>query len=367
MTPDAAGLAYLRATYSNLQTTYNRKTGKIDLTFEARLSTPGLNYSLTISPRLAKDGKEAPAALVNLAQLPNYVMEGDWYKNSRLRKQRSRRPVPDYSRSVLMHPTSAFTYKASISQNDWVEGVTVVVYTTLTSYKGVVAQSVFRFTTKQTLAYDEDLQPSPSDNIPVTQLPFVERVNSVNREIVSGNASIEAVEAYIETNGEGSLTIHFELASSRINPDFMSNNRTLNELLNVISEMRRTNNPPQVVIVGYASPEGQADFNRRLATERARSVQNYIASGTELNRSEIITYDGGINWAGLKRLALADYNLPRRSEALRILEIPIWDANTRTGRLGSLMRLAGGEPYRYMTDVYFPQLRGAAFIKVFYK
>ncbi|MDR2496064.1 MAG: hypothetical protein LBD21_02945 [Tannerellaceae bacterium] len=361
--PNAAGITSVHAVYSNLQATYNRRTGNIDLTFEARLQTPGLNYSLSISPRFAKDAKEA----ANLARLPIYMMEGELYRTSRLRKQRSGLPVPNHARSLLMPPTAGFTYKGSVSQSDWVEGVTVVVYTTLTGYQGVVAQSVFRFNTKLSLAYDDDLRPSASETTPATQFPFVERINSSNREIVGGNASIEDVESYIETKGEGSLTIHFELSSSRINPAFMANNRTLNELFNVISEMKRTNNAPQVVIVGYASPEGQADFNKRLATERARILQTYIAAHSELSMADIAAYEGGINWAGLKRLVLSDYNIPQRNEVLRILEMPVWDAAARTGRLGSLMRLGGGEPYRYMTDVYFPQLRGAAFIKVYYK
>ena len=362
---NAAGITPLQSSYSNLRAAYNRRTGNIDLSFDARLKAPGLNYSLTVAPQLSKDGRENLSG--RLPSLPAYVMEGEWFRTSRLRKQRSGVYQPSADKSVMTPPAAGFTYKASVSQNDWEEGVTVIVYTTLRSYHGIVAQSVFRFPLKLALLRDDDYM-SPSDEVPATQRPFVERINTANREIVSGVASIEEVEAYIETNGEGSLTIHFEVGSSRINPNFMSNSRTLNELLAAIAEMKRGNNAPQVVVVGYASPEGNADINRRLAVERAANVKSYISSNSELKLpADIATYDGGINWAGLKRLALSDYNLPQRNEVFRILEMPVWDSSTRTGRLGSLIRLAGGEPYRYMTDVYFPQLRGAAFIKVFYK
>ncbi|MDR2534135.1 MAG: OmpA family protein [Tannerellaceae bacterium] len=365
VTGAAAGITPLQSSYSNLKAAYNRRTGRIELTFDARLKPPGLNYSLTVAPQLSKDGREGPAN--RMAALPAYVMEGEWFRTSRLRKERSGEYRSSAIPSVMTPASAGFTYKASVSQNDWEEGVNVIVYTTLRNYHGIVAQSVFRFPLKLALALDDDYM-APSDEVPVTRRPFVERISTANRDIVAGMASIEEVEAYIETNGEGSLTIHFEVGSSRINPNFMGNARTLHELLFAIAEMKRGNNAPQVVVVGYASPEGNADVNRRLATERAANVRNYISSNSELRLpADVATYDGGINWAGLKRLALSDYNLPRRNDVFRILEMPVWDSSTRTGRLGSLMRLAGGEPYRYMTEVYFPQLRGAAFIKVFYK
>jgi hypothetical protein len=85
-----------------------------------------------------------------------------------------------------------------------------------------------------------------------------------------------------------------------------------------------------------------------------------------MRSSEIIPYEGGINWIGLQRLVAADNSIAYRDEILPILELPIWDARTQTGRHGELMRLRGGDPYRYLLNNFFPQLRGAAFIKVFY-
>jgi hypothetical protein len=56
-----------------------------------------------------------------------------------------------------------------------------------------------------------------------------------------------------------------------------------------------------------------------------------------------------------------------RDQVLNIIDhTPIWDARRKTGRLGELMRLAGGEPYRQMEREFFPQLRIASDIKVLY-
>ena len=36
-------------------------------------------------------------------------------------------------------------------------------------------------------------------------------------------------------------------------------------------------------------------------------------------------------------------------------------------RQAELMRLGGGEPYRYMLNNFFPELRNATYIKVYYE
>jgi hypothetical protein len=185
---------------------------------------------------------------------------------------------------------------------------------------------------------------------------------------VAGNASIGDVEDYIEVHGEGSLTLYFETNSSRISFDLMSNKETMDKLMEAARDLKSVGNGrPRVVIVGYASPEGNAEANRRLANERALAVQELIATRSELSISDIITYGAGTNWAGLKRLVTADDMTPGKNEALKILDAPVWDTRSQTGRLGSLMRLDGGVTYRYMLRYHFPQLRGAAFIKLFYE
>jgi hypothetical protein len=54
-----------------------------------------------------------------------------------------------------------------------------------------------------------------------------------------------------------------------------------------------------------------------------------------------------------------------------VLEIidttPIWDPQNGDGRENALRRLNGGATYRYMLRNFFPELRHAAYIKVFYE
>lgn len=46
---------------------------------------------------------------------------------------------------------------------------------------------------------------------------------------------------------------------------------------------------------------------------------------------------------------------------------PVWDAAKKVGRLSLLMRLNQGRPYNYMKRHFFPKLRNAGYIKVFFE
>lgn len=57
-----------------------------------------------------------------------------------------------------------------------------------------------------------------------------------------------------------------------------------------------------------------------------------------------------------------------RQQVLHIIDTaPGWDAKKKVGRLGLLMEFNGGKPYHYMKQHFFPKLRNAGYIKVFYE
>ncbi|GHT37206.1 hypothetical protein FACS189414_0500 [Bacteroidia bacterium] len=353
-------------TYRNLKIRYNEQTAKVDLSFEAVLKKDlSINYSLLFVPRFEKGGTEN----VTMPKLSGVAMEGDWYRISRHRHERShtyREVIPDTLRYV--HPEKIYTYKASIPYKQWVEGVSLVVYSTLKTYSGITGRSVFTFGDLLSIKAGRPVKKANTKERPEQFRPYIESIDDVNRPIIAGTASIGDVENYIEIHGEGSLMLYFETNNSRISLDLMNNRETMDKLMEAARDLKSVGNGrPRVVIVGYASPEGKAETNQRLANERALAVQELIATRSELSIADIITYGAGTNWAGLKRLVMADEMTPNRSEVLKILDAPLWDTRSQTGRLGSLMRLDGGIAYRYMVKYHFPQLRGAAFIKLFYE
>jgi hypothetical protein len=362
-------------TYRNLLIHYDERTRKVDIRFEAQLKKRlASDYSLIIVPRFEKEGKEEKknaSASKPLAELPCLAMEGGRARISRLRKVRSKifhEVVPE-PLSYISPAQDIYTYKTSIPYEEWVDGVSLVIYSTMKTYSGITGRSVFHFENKITFKDTGPVEPLSLAIETLVEAPsFVEQVTDLSRPLISGTAPLKEVEQYVEAHGDGSLNIFFEANSSQISLDFMNNRETIGKLLDAVRDVADVNNNrAHVVIVGYSSPEGKAEINQRLAIERAWAVQKYIASHSSLSTSDIITYDAGINWLGLKRFIASDPAIPGQSEAIPILDEPVWDSKTQTGRLGSLMRLKGGETYRYLLRNYFPQLRGAAFIKVFYE
>ena len=119
-------------------------------------------------------------------------------------------------------------------------------------------------------------------------------------------------------------------------------------------------NVKRLDIIGYASPEGTLEANKRLSEGRAMALRNYLATQYDFPKNQYHIQFGGENWEGLVK-ALATVEMDAKAEVLDIIEnIPI-----EKGRETKLMKLHGGVPYRFMLKNIFPSLR-VAICKVSY-
>ena len=67
------------------------------------------------------------------------------------------------------------------------------------------------------------------------------------------------------------------------------------------------------------------------------------------------------------RELVAASDMKDKRAVLNIIDnTPLWDSSRQIGRQGELMRLNGGTTYRYMYNHFFPQLRNATYIKIYY-
>ena len=172
------------------------------------------------------------------------------------------------------------------------------------------------------------------------------------------------VEEFIAAGEEGALKVHFPQGKSDIRRYFRDNNVSLVNLVSGIRaiEESKTSRVTRVVIVGSASPEGTLAFNDRLAWSRAVSLKEFIERNTKLKGDAIRLFNGSEDWRGLRELVAAS-DMYEKNEILHIIDnVPI-----TKGRESELMKLGGGRPYLYMLEHMFPELRNAAFIKVYYE
>lgn len=168
---------------------------------------------------------------------------------------------------------------------------------------------------------------------------------------------------------EGALTIYFHQGKSQIVREFKNNNQSLIELISAVRTINASadSHVAKILIAGFASPEGSASFNEQLAGDRARALKYFVVDNGPVAERAIEIYNGGVDWYGLRQM-VAQSNMYERNEILDIIDnTPAWDSNRQVGRLGRLMNLRGGEPYRYMLHNIFPLLRNAAYIRVYYE
>ena len=116
-----------------------------------------------------------------------------------------------------------------------------------------------------------------------------------------------------------------------------------------------------VEIVGFASPEGGVKFNTELGEGRAAALRDYIQSQLPHMKSEQFYIINGVeNWGGLRE-QVAQSDMAERQQILNII-----DTKSGEERKTALKRLNKGKSYRYMLKNFYPQLRNACYIKVYF-
>lgn len=154
----------------------------------------------------------------------------------------------------------------------------------------------------------------------------------------------------------GPFSLYFRLGRSLLEYDYMENASTFSEFHTLFTDSLSAACVDTVVIMAYASPEGDETYNGHLAVKRAEAVKGYLVwKYPFLNQNRIVTHPRGEDWIGLRRLIQADARVPDREEVLAIL-----DKVSDTDRCKLLLRqLNCGYAYRYIYRNILPRLRNA--------
>lgn len=162
---------------------------------------------------------------------------------------------------------------------------------------------------------------------------------------------------------KGALVVNFLQGHSTIDPGYRNNRATLTEVnrtLDLIAADPRAS-LKKIVIVGLASPEGSLEKNDRLALMRADALKFFVGERVKYNANLFETINGSEDWEGLRRLVEAS-RMPDRWLVLETIN----KYTVKGGREVELMKLKGGNPYRYLMENFFPKLRNAGYVQIYY-
>lgn len=157
-----------------------------------------------------------------------------------------------------------------------------------------------------------------------------------------------------------SVRVYFRQGQSELDMSFRDNRNALESILKRLWEKRGdTLCLDRVVFIGGASPEGSAARNNYLSEQRAKALFDYLSRYVSLPDSVMTTEFLGRNWLGLIRLVENTPEIPYKEEVLELLREICEQEDDTNEPLARLMRLRGGEPYRYMYRHLFPKLRAS--------
>ncbi|MDR1403021.1 MAG: DUF3868 domain-containing protein [Tannerellaceae bacterium] len=161
---------------------------------------------------------------------------------------------------------------------------------------------------------------------------------------------VEQIKARSESSD---VFLDFPVARTEINPGFGNNPRELSKIEQIVNDIRTDKNltVTGVMISGYASPEGDVNFNNQLSRGRAEALRNYLSTRVGMPGHLYQVGFGGEDWEGLARLVQNSHIEPKGT-ILSIINY--YNPMERKNRLKALN---GGSTYQQLLNMLYPQLR----------
>lgn len=156
----------------------------------------------------------------------------------------------------------------------------------------------------------------------------------------------------------GTAFINFIVDRWEMRPDYMDNYRELRKITDTLDVM--TNDPnihvDKVKIHGWASPESPYEHNRMLATNRAKSLTEYVKHIYNLPDSVFATPEATPeNWIGLRKAVeeMSTATLPHRAEILAMID----DNTIAPDPKEAQIKRKYPQEYQYLLKNVYPHLR----------
>lgn len=187
------------------------------------------------------------------------------------------------------------------------------------------------------------------------EIPFLAPISEY--EIFKENTDVN--------RAEGALILHFRSGENIIDPTFADNGKCLEQVRAIVALINADPNASvgKIVLSGASSPEGSTELNEQLARKRVDVLRNYLKENIRsINIDSVESVIIGEDWIGLRDL-VEQSEMEYKTEVLEIIDnVPVMQ-----GRKKQLMDLKGGRPYIYMKEHFFPKLRNAGCIRIFYE
>jgi hypothetical protein len=183
-------------------------------------------------------------------------------------------------------------------------------------------------------------------------------------EVESSVAHYQVVDSHKRYLFEGEqMQVIYPVSLTKLYLDRYNNEQTLDKIIEAIQIIEKCDEQQlnNIEIMGFASPEGTLKFNTKLGEGRATSLREYILGQMpQLTEEQFYIVNGVENWEGLREMVVAS-ELKEKEAVLDII-----DTKSGEERKTALKRLNNGSTYRYLLKNFYPQLRKACYLAVYY-
>ena len=143
-----------------------------------------------------------------------------------------------------------------------------------------------------------------------------------------------------------SATISFRVAKDNIDRGYKQNASVLDD---VDSKVRSVIGNKDITLTGmtvegWASPEGNAEYNKALSERRAKSFVDYLSRTHGIKRADMSVAGRGEDWAGVEKL-IRESDLSYKADLQQIIDNYSGDA-----RDPKVRALQGGAPFRELVS-----------------
>ena len=159
-------------------------------------------------------------------------------------------------------------------------------------------------------------------------------------------------------NLHGSAYITFVVDRWEMKPDYMNNRRELRKITDTLDIMDSDRNITvhRIKIHGWASPESPYAHNEMLATNRAKSLTNWLRQNYSLPDSVFAPAEATPeNWIGLREAVedMTEETLPHRSQILQLIDDNTLKPDPKEWKI----KTRYPQEYRYLLTTVYPGLR----------
>ena len=159
-------------------------------------------------------------------------------------------------------------------------------------------------------------------------------------------------------NLHGTAFINFVVDRWEMKPDYMDNYRELRKITDTLDVMARDPNifVDKIKIHGWASPESPYEHNRMLATNRAKSLTDYVRNMYDLPAEVFAAPEATPeNWIGLREAVenMSTEILPHRAEILAMID----DNSIAPDPKEAKIKARYPQEYQYLLKTVYPHLR----------